>query len=307
MIIRIVFTALGVLLLGAGAIAFLALKPPPTQTVMERIELLSPSFDVLIPEGDGPFPFVLLVHGCGGLVGTHGDKEIMNNYASEAQRQGYIAIVADSFSPRSIGFDDAIAKVCTGLKLRGKVRAGDVQAAYQFAQTHPQASQSGHVIAGWSHGGWSVMELMTMNLETSGPVSIEDPASGPLTGLEGVYLTYPYCGFPATADKKPWVRAPKTSIVLAEFDTVVSTAKCAKTLQRMDRDHVPLEVEVLKGVTHAFDENDQSAGSNFKYDEENAARAIVRFSSYLADLRSDAEFPNPDRFFVDVAGAEKFE
>lgn len=295
------------LIAALAGIAYWALAPETPQSVEQRISFLRPNMEVFEPNGDGPHPFVILVHGCGGLVGTHGKKDVLKNYAQVAQSAGYRAIVIDSFTPRSIDFETAISQVCSGMKLRGPTRAGDVVAAYAYAQSLPDTAKDGHVIAGWSHGGWTVMDLMTMDLRDRGPTSLTGFADVDISGLTGVYLTYPYCGFPATSHKRSWAHEPRTSVVLAENDIVVQTGKCAEALKRMNRDGVPLEVEVIEGVTHAFDESDQTEGSAFRFDETNAEKAAARFGSYLNDLKNGAEFPNSDRFFVDVAGAEQFE
>jgi dienelactone hydrolase len=287
-------------------VAFIAapvLYPGQRTSVNERIGLLEPSFNISLPEGDGPFPAVLMFHGCGGLVGPTAEKDIMDNYAREATESGYVAIIVDSFTPRAIDFDDAIGRVCSGLALRGRTRAGDVVAAVAYAKSRDDIDKSAIVLAGWSHGGWTVIEAMTMDMADTWPAALERPESNVMDDIRGVYLTYPYCGFPSTGNRNPWVQTPLTSVVVAENDTVVGLEKCIETLQFMDASGVPLEVEVFRHVTHAFDESDQTDESSFVYVEAEAQRAINRFGSFLSDVERDAPFPNPDRFFVDVPPA----
>jgi len=70
------------LILMIAAISLAACERQATvQTLSAKLE---PGYQVHTPSGDGPFPVVLLFHGCGGLVGEHGEKEIMGDYAAAA-------------------------------------------------------------------------------------------------------------------------------------------------------------------------------------------------------------------------------
>src|SRR5690242_266981 len=70
--------------------AGLALPPP---TLARRANWLAPHFRIRKPDGDGPFPVVLMLHGCGGM------RPFMDDVAKIAQRQGAAAIEIDSFAP----------------------------------------------------------------------------------------------------------------------------------------------------------------------------------------------------------------
>ena len=45
------------------------------------------------PDGPGPFPAVVALHGCGG-IGPH-----LHRWAQTLQQWGYVALLVDSFSP----------------------------------------------------------------------------------------------------------------------------------------------------------------------------------------------------------------
>lgn len=292
-------TVLVLLVLAVGA-AFYLLYPGKQTSLAERVELLKPGFVVSKPEGEGPFPVVLLFHGCGGLRGEHGEKDIMNGYARTAREAGYASIIVDSFGPRDIDFHYAVSKVCKGYKLRGRARAGDVLAAVSYAKSLSFVDAGHIILAGWSHGGWTVMDTMTMDMEKRWPAALKRPPADILGGLQGVYLTYPFCGFPALSHERSWVYRPPTSVIVAEYDEVVQLGRCAETLIKLDADGVVLEVEVFEHVTHAFDERDQTAKSSFSYDDAASSRAHRRFEHYLLDITAGVSFPNPDRVMVDV-------
>ena len=232
---------------------------------------------------------VVLHHGCGGLIGEQGDKDVLLAYAEAAVSVGYIAIIVDSFRPRGIGFDEARATVCSGLQLRGRSRAGDVAASLAYARSLPNAAPDGFVIAGWSHGGWAVMEAMIMDMRTEWPPSLTAPPGEALPPLAGVYLTYPYCGFPSRAPRRGWAAPVATDVVLAEHDAVSDVGRCHQAFERMRESGVPLEVALFEGVTHAFDKSDQTATSVFVYDPDAAATAHARFAGFLEDLSASDE------------------
>jgi len=255
-------------------------------TLRDRAVFLAEDYQVYRPQTAEQVPVVLLFHGCGGLYNDTGEKDIMKEYAEVAMAEGYAAIIVDSFTPRGIEFREATRKVCTGRRLRGRDRAGDVVAALAWAEHQPWAKPDSFVLAGWSHGGWSVMEAMIMDLETDWPRHMKKPEVDLYDQLAGVYLTYPFCGFPSRARNKGWVRPVPTSILTAENDTVAKEGPCEEAFARMAESGVPMDVEMYAGVTHAFDENDQTPESSFKYDAAAAERAHRRFAAFLAGLES---------------------
>jgi len=155
-------------------------------TLASRWAKLRPHVQVYGPAGRRPT--ALLFHGCGGL-GTH-----LAVYARAAEAVGVRTVVVDSFAPR--GWPRAFGKafVCTGTVFRGAERAGDVLASAWGAVAELDADPHGLFLAGWSHGGWSIMDLMTMPLARPGEAGLADPDGALLGGLAGLWLTYPYCG-----------------------------------------------------------------------------------------------------------------
>jgi dienelactone hydrolase len=287
------YSALGlgaVFLIGLLAVAAFLIMTRPTPMSLEALNAqLEPGYQIYRPEGEGPFPVTVLHHGCGGLIGEHDDKDILIPYAEAAVSAGYIAIIVDSFRPRGIGFDEARATVCSGLQLRGRARAGDVAASLAYARSLPDAAPDGYVIAGWSHGGWAVMEAMIMDMRTDWPPSLTEPPGDALPPLAGVYLTYPYCGFPSRAPRRGWANPVPADVVLAEYDSVSDVGRCHQAFERMRESGVELEVDLFEGVTHAFDESDQTATSVFVYNAEAAAAAHARFGAFLERLRTPDE------------------
>ena len=96
------------------------------------------------PEGGGPFPAVIVLHGCGGF---HQD---MLAWADRLRRWGYVALAVDSFGPRDIetkcvGFGDQPA---------------DAFRALTYLKTLPNVRADRVAVLGFSMGGNSVLAAL---------------------------------------------------------------------------------------------------------------------------------------------------
>ena len=238
-----------------------------------RWRALKPFARTIGPEGRRPT--VLMFHGCGGL-GPH-----LDDYAAAATARGIRTVVVDSFGPR--GWSDRFGKtfVCTGVTFRGAERAGDVVAAAHGAIAELDADPEALVLAGWSHGGWAIMDLMTMPLERPGEAGLEDPSPAVLAGVKGLFLAYPYGGLTALSRTRDWVRRPRALAVLGERDRVTHPRDAQLIYDRVKAGGCELEVMRVDGA-HAFDE----AGSELswlRHRRELAAQTIERFGAFLGE------------------------
>lgn len=245
-------------------------------TLNERSALLAPSVQYFSPAAPRmPAPLVILVSGCGGLNGLQGPKAVMKNYAGAATAAGAYVAVMDSFASRNIGFAESIQTVCSGLRLHGNERAGDIIATEALARDHWKVDFTGLILAGWSHGGWTVMELLSAGSDTKnvGGFRIDGPARA-LTP-DAVALYYPYCGILNSTGRSRWdFKGPLfLAITNAEKDCVAQIDHA--------RDGVNYEQVLFAANTHAFDEEDQVPGSVFKYDPEATLRSLAMFQAFV--------------------------
>jgi acetyl esterase/lipase len=97
------------------------------------------------PPGAGPFPAVVLLHGCGGFHSS------MISWADRLSRFGYAALAIESFGPR--GFDER----CVGFFLE---QVADGHAALRYLTTRPFVRASHVAVMGFSQGGGSVLAAM---------------------------------------------------------------------------------------------------------------------------------------------------
>ena len=62
----------------------------------------SPRMALYKPEGQGPFPAIVLHHQCSGLGNPRWQNVSMLNSAKEAVGRGYVALLIDSLGPRGV-------------------------------------------------------------------------------------------------------------------------------------------------------------------------------------------------------------
>lgn len=265
---------------GCGALVLAALLSACTTTPVGgqgAVRGLADAAVVVVPEGRGPFPVVLAFHGCGG------NGPVQGTYADVALDLGVMAVIVDSFGPRNISHGEALATVCSGLRLRGQERAGDVVAAVEYARAHPKADGEHMVLLGWSHGAWSIMDALAMHLEADMPPGLESIPADPMAGVRGVVLLYPYCGAFSLTRKRGWVTNVPAQFILAADDNVVGIEDCILAAETLIDQGLNIDLQIIPGQTHSFDEPDQSPDGAFRYDPRAAARSKTLFAQFLRE------------------------
>ncbi len=98
--------------------------------------------DVLRPEGEGPFPAVILLHGCSGII------QAERGWAQELRKRGYVAVLVDSFRPRGY------TEICTNLlRVTRSQRVEDAYAALRWLRAQPSVATHAVALMGFSNGG----------------------------------------------------------------------------------------------------------------------------------------------------------
>lgn len=260
---------------------------PERRDFAEAKQSLQEHMKVYRPDGVGPFPVVLQFHGCGGV------RRVQEQYAVQARDAGVMAVVVDSLTPRGIDYDTAVERVCSGRTLRGGERAGDVVAAIDLVSSIPDADPNQIALAGWSHGGWTVMDTLTFDMERNAPPGLMN-APGPdvFDGVKGAFLIYPFCGFPARTGRNGWAHTDiPADVLIITQDSVAKREDCMKAIDRARESGATVTYDEWdENLTHAFDEDDGSPDSNYRYDAGATARSHVRYVEWLkATFFADAD------------------
>ncbi|CAN5139485.1 dienelactone hydrolase family protein [soil metagenome] len=243
-------------------------------TLSERWARLEPHVTVVGPEDERPRPAALLFHGCGGLRGH------LPKYAAAAKAAGWRAFIVDSYAPRGFSRPFAMATVCTGLLFRGAERAGDILATIQGVSGRADVDASHIALAGWSHGGWGIMEAMSAE-RRAGSLGVADPGHVSLDGVVATYLAYPYVGIAALNRMRPWKHCPKTLAVISARDHLTTVRNAERVHDMVRNCGAEVETWIAEG-THSFDE--PMTAPPMRYDPHLSDEAIRRFKALLEDV-----------------------
>ncbi|MCX7150049.1 MAG: dienelactone hydrolase family protein [Rhodocyclales bacterium] len=217
----------GVLLFGATLVA------GQTQVSIPSLATEKPAVlnaYMYTPEGPGPFPAVVLAHGCDGT--SIRDK----NWAQFLLARGYVALIVDSFTTRSI------SSICTGQqRLSLADRAGDALGTLKYLQSLANVDKHRIGIMGFSHGAMTV--LKTTSETTTFPLGVA-PRFAAATAL------YPDCLTSEVDTTVPLL------IQSGERDDWTAAAPCQLKTALRKSEGYPVDIKVYEGALHAFDKPD---------------------------------------------------
>jgi dienelactone hydrolase len=216
------------------------------------------------PSGTGPFPAVVVLHGCGGF------NNVAMTWADRMARWGYVAIAIDSLTPR-----DRTTACGTGLR----EQPFDAYQALKFLASQPFVRADRIAMLGISMGAGSVLTALERGL-------IEPMF--PLKFRSGVAF-YPRCA------GMPGLLAAPALILIGELDDWTPAAACRDMVAgetgsygppREPADRSRIELVVYPGVHHSFVAPELQSGMRMfghwvQYDEAAARDATDRVRSFL--------------------------
>ena len=256
-------------------LAWLAGKTETT-TLAARRALIADAVEIHIPDTDNaPHPTVLMFHGCAGPR-----MAFMRQWATVFTDVGYAAMIVDSAGPRGYDRQQALNIICAGKALIGQERAGDIFAAIDIARQDPRLDADRLVLAGWSHGAWTVMDFLTMDSEKRRPAGLAGalPAS---PALVGAIFFYPHCGTGALSKFRPWRETPPALAFVAGADEIVEPEKCVRLFQKKVRRGAPIDFTIYPEAQHVFDDPFIEPEWHHWYNEKDHEDAEQRVRAFL--------------------------
>jgi len=206
----------------------------------------SPRLSIYKPEGDGPFPAIVLQHQCGGLTNprTGWTNRSMLEWAKRAVNRGYVALLMDSLDPRGVG------TVCYGFK--GGVNWGrgfkDVQQGAQHLRTLDYVDKDRVYLAGFSWGA-SIAILASSRTAVD---SIGVPGR-----FNAIASFYPVCRVTPRRNR-PYEIITKNIdrpllVFMGDKDNETPPQDCIDRLEPMREKGAPIELLLYQDATHCFD------------------------------------------------------
>jgi dienelactone hydrolase len=190
------------------------------------------------PEGIGPFPAIVALHGCNGLFNKEGG--LVAREAAWAQlltSHGYVVLFPDSFGPRDVATD------CEGRVRAWAERSYDAYGALRYLQAQSFVIGERIGVMGWSHGGGTVIFAIA-------PSSIARPADLPEGDFRAAVAFYPAWCSRLPADWKPDI--PFLLEIGAQDDSI-QPAPCIERAESAQAGGAPMQIKVYDGAVHDFD------------------------------------------------------
>ena len=208
------------------------------------------------PDGSGPFPAVVILHGCGGFFSSYA------SVADDLRWEGYVVLAVDSLGPR--GIPDACVD---GLI----AQAIDAFAALAYLSKQSFVDPSRIAVLGYSMGGSSAL----MDVE---PDFIGKLFSG---SFAAAIAYYPWC-----KDRSAIVSSP-TMILIGADDDWTPAAYCREMVARPRDGGAALDLTIYPGAHHAFDNPKLALGMRrfghwLQYSEPAATDAWAKVLAFLA-------------------------
>jgi dienelactone hydrolase len=213
------------------------------------------------PVGAGPFPAMLVLHGCQGV------GEGSRGWAARLVGWGYVAAIVDSFHPRKFN------EVCdVGWLVPPELRAQDAFNAASYLRTRPDILPDRIGVIGFSHGGSS-----TMIAALSDKVPV-DRGGRP---FQAAVAYYPHCQMIYGQSRF----GTDTLILIGQDDDWMPAEHCTNLVEASAGiPHVP-KIKVYPGAVHGFDVTGlhrlSASGHLMRENREAAADSFVMTKAFL--------------------------
>lgn len=184
------------------------------------------------PRGDGPFPALVLLHGCDGVV------DLYHKWAGRFWQMGYAALIVDSFKPRGLG-----AGCAEDHGDRNALRVDDAYGALAYLAKRASVDPARIALVGWGEGGDAALRAV-------GLAAAQRPARPVGLRFRGAAAFYPGCDIAGGFD------AP-VLIMMGDADRWSPVAPCADMVRnaRATAASAAATLQVYPGATHLFDDD----------------------------------------------------
>ena len=216
------------------------------------------------PDGAGPFPAVIGLHGCAGM-----HEATKQRLASDLVGLGYVLLLVDSYATRGI------EHACTSdAFLTFLVRRLDAYGALVFLGRQTFVDPQRVAAVGFSAGAW-------VTLSVAEPNAFEPFVPAGNLRLRAAAAFYPPC---KQAVARP---AIPTLILTGALDEWTPAADCSEKIARWGNDGPPVELVVHPGAYHSFyyphlQPGMKAFGHWLEYNGEAADNARRRLHQFLA-------------------------
>jgi dienelactone hydrolase len=189
------------------------------------------------PEGDGPFPVVIALHGCGGL-GAHSEpvQPRYRDWAEQLLKAGNAVLLPDSYGSREVGPQ---CRVKENRVLARRERVVDIMAARQWLVEQPWAARNRISLLGWANGAsallWAVRPQSPSHVEPD---------------FRSAVAFYPDCRISSGLG---WSARVPTLLLIGAKDDVSSPPACRQMIDGAQGRSALARIVMYPSAYHDFD------------------------------------------------------
>ena len=190
------------------------------------------------PEGNGPFPAVIALHGCGGL-GGHSEPVAprYRDWAEHLLNGGHAVLLPDSYGSRELGPQ---CRVKERHVLARRERVADITASRQWLVQQTWVAHDRVSLLGWANGAsallWAVRpQLSSHNTEPD---------------FRSAIAFYPDC---RVSSGLGWSARVPTLVLIGAKDDVSSPPACRQMIEGARGRSALVRIVVYPGAYHDFD------------------------------------------------------
>ena len=190
------------------------------------------------PDGEGPFPAVVALHDCGGLVHRPATQsQLYTEWANLLVAHGFVVLFPDSFGSRGLGSQcrERVRKVHAR-----RERVADANAARRWLQTQSFVRADRISLLGWSNGGAAALWAVR-------------PTTAPHDGgadFRSAVALYPGC---RRLRETAWSARVPTLILIGGADDWTPASLCQQMVAGAHDRSAAASLIVYPGAYHEFD------------------------------------------------------
>ena len=190
------------------------------------------------PDGDGPFPTVIGLHGCDGL-GGHSEAVLprYRDWAEQLLKSGHAVLLPDSYGSRELG-PQCRAKEHQVLARRERV--GDIAASRQWLLQQPWAAHDRISLIGWANGASALLWAVRPQYASHGA----EP------DFRSAIAFYPDCRISSGLG---WSTRVPTLLLIGAKDDVSSPQACRQMVDGARGRSALTRIEIYPAAPHDFD------------------------------------------------------
>ena len=190
------------------------------------------------PDGDGPFPTVIALHGCGGLSGD--SQPVPARYRDWAQqllKTGHAVLLPDSYGSRELGPQCRVNESRVHAR---RERVADIKASRLWLLQQPWAAHDRISLIGWANGASAVLWAVRPQLLSRG--------TGP--DFRSAIAFYPDCRLSSGLG---WSTRVPTLLLIGANDDVSSPQSCRQMVEGARGRSEFTQIVVYPAAPHDFD------------------------------------------------------